>query len=91
MKKITVLLAEDHVVVREGFRKMLELEDDLEVVGEAQDGRRAVLNVIENVRRAVYFSSPNIFHKDVQPYLDGSNALKYWHTTNRKYLYANLE
>src|ERR1700675_2452191 len=42
MKKITVLLAEDHMVVREGFRKMLELEEDIEVVGEAQDGRRAV-------------------------------------------------
>ena len=42
MKKITVLLAEDHTVVREGFRKMLEFEDDLEVVGEAQDGRQAV-------------------------------------------------
>ena len=42
MKKITVLLAEDHMVVREGFRKMLELEEDLEVVGEAQDGRQAV-------------------------------------------------
>ena len=42
MKKITVLLAEDHTIVREGFRKMLELEDDLEVVGEAQDGRKAV-------------------------------------------------
>jgi len=42
MKKITVLLAEDHMVVREGFRKMLELETDLEVVGEAQDGREAV-------------------------------------------------
>jgi len=42
MKKITVLLAEDHMVVREGFRRMLELEDDLEVVGEAQDGREAV-------------------------------------------------
>jgi DNA-binding NarL/FixJ family response regulator len=42
MKKITVLLAEDHMVVREGFRKMLELEDDLEVVGEAQNGRQAV-------------------------------------------------
>ena len=39
MKLITV--AEDHTVVREGFRKMLELEDDLEVVGEAQDGRQA--------------------------------------------------
>jgi len=42
MKKITVLLAEDHTIVREGFRKMLELEDDLEVVGEAQNGRQAV-------------------------------------------------
>jgi DNA-binding NarL/FixJ family response regulator len=42
MKRITVLLAEDHMIVREGFRKMLELENDLEVVGEAQDGRQAV-------------------------------------------------
>ena len=42
MKKITVLLAEDHTIVREGFRKMLELEDDLEVVGEAPNGRQAV-------------------------------------------------
>ena len=42
MKRITVLLAEDHTIVREGFRKMLELEDDIEVVGEAQDGRQAV-------------------------------------------------
>ena len=30
------------MIVREGFRKMLELEDDLEVIGEAQDGRQAV-------------------------------------------------
>ena len=42
MKRITVLLAEDHMVVREGFRRMLELETDLEVVGEAPDGRQAV-------------------------------------------------
>ena len=42
MKRITVLLAEDHMIVREGFRKILELEDDFEVVGEAQDGRHAV-------------------------------------------------
>ncbi len=45
MKRITVLLAEDHTIVREGFRKMLELEDDLEVVGEAPDGRQAVAMV----------------------------------------------
>jgi DNA-binding NarL/FixJ family response regulator len=42
MKRITVLLAEDHTIVREGFRKMLELENDFEIVGEAQDGRQAV-------------------------------------------------
>ena len=42
MKKITVLLADDHTIVREGFRKMLETEDDLEVLSEAQDGRQAV-------------------------------------------------
>src|ERR1017187_4414324 len=43
MKRITVLLAEDHTIVREGFRKLLEAEDDLEVVGEAQTGRQAVI------------------------------------------------
>jgi DNA-binding NarL/FixJ family response regulator len=42
MKPITVLLADDHTIVREGFRKMLELEKNLKVVGEAQDGREAV-------------------------------------------------
>ncbi len=42
MKQITILLAEDHTIVREGCRKMLELEDDFEVVGEARDGRQAV-------------------------------------------------
>ena len=42
MKRITVLLAEDHMVVREGFRKLLELDPGFEVVGEATDGRQAV-------------------------------------------------
>ncbi len=42
MKRITVLLAEDHMIVREGFRKMLELENDFQIVGEAEDGRQAV-------------------------------------------------
>ena len=45
MKQITVLLAEDHTIVREGFRKMLELEADIEIVGEAQNGRQAVTQV----------------------------------------------
>jgi DNA-binding NarL/FixJ family response regulator len=42
MKRITVLLAEDHQIVREGFRSLLEHETDIEVVGEAADGRQAV-------------------------------------------------
>src|SRR3954470_21687543 len=42
MKRITVLLAEDHQVVREGFRSLLEHEPDIEVVGEAATGRQAV-------------------------------------------------
>ncbi|HWW03076.1 MAG TPA: response regulator transcription factor [Candidatus Acidoferrum sp.] len=42
MKRITVLLAEDHQIVREGFRSLLEHERDIEVVGEAKTGRQAV-------------------------------------------------
>ncbi len=42
MKRITVLLAEDHHLVREGFRSLLEHERDIEVVGEAATGRQAV-------------------------------------------------
>ena len=42
MKKITVLLADDHTVVREGLRALLELEPDIEVVAEAETGRQAV-------------------------------------------------
>jgi DNA-binding NarL/FixJ family response regulator len=42
MKQITVLLAEDHQIVREGFRALLEHERDIEVVGEAETGRQAV-------------------------------------------------
>ena len=42
MKKITVLLADDHRIVREGFRSLLQHESDIEVVGEAETGREAV-------------------------------------------------
>ena len=45
MKRITVLLADDNKVVRSDFRKMLEIENDLELVGEAKNGRQAVAMV----------------------------------------------
>ena len=52
MKRISVVLADDHTIVREGFRKMLELEDDIEVVGEAQNGSRAV-DLVKKLRPAI--------------------------------------
>jgi DNA-binding NarL/FixJ family response regulator len=41
-KKITVLLVDDHSLVRRGFRRMLEDETDMQVVGEAGDGEEAI-------------------------------------------------
>jgi DNA-binding NarL/FixJ family response regulator len=69
MKPITVLLAEDHMVVREGFRKMLELETDLEVVGEAKDGRQAV-GLAKKLR-------PEVVLMDIaMPLLNGLEAMR---------------
>ena len=69
MKKITILLADDHTIVREGFRKMLELEGDLEVVGEAQDGRQAVA-LVKKLRAAV------VLMDIVMPLLNGLEATR---------------
>jgi DNA-binding NarL/FixJ family response regulator len=41
-KKITVLLVDDHSLVRRGFRRMLEDESDMEVVGEAGNGEESI-------------------------------------------------
>ena len=43
MKKIAVLLVDDHAVVRQGLRALLEAEGDIAVVGEADNGREAVV------------------------------------------------
>ena len=42
MKKIAVLLVDDHAVVRQGLRALIEAEGDMVVVGEAENGRQAV-------------------------------------------------
>src|SRR5881628_872535 len=42
MQKITVLLADDHTVVRQGLRAILEAEEDVDVIGDAETGRQAV-------------------------------------------------
>lgn len=66
---IRVLLADDQAVVRAGFRALLELTDDLTVVGEAANGREAV----EAARR----SRPDVVLMDVRmPVLDGIEATR---------------
>ncbi len=42
MSKIRVLIADDHAILREGVRALLSATEDIEVVGEAPDGRKAV-------------------------------------------------
>ena len=46
-KSIHVLIADDHAVVREGLRTLINIEPDMEVIGEAADGCEAVQQVLE--------------------------------------------
>jgi len=41
-ESIRVLLVDDHAVVREGLRTFLELQDGIEIIGEAADGEAAI-------------------------------------------------
>lgn len=69
MKKITVLLADDHNVVRQGLRLLLEAEQDIEVVGEAENGRQAVQLTLEH--------QPDVVVLDVaMPLLNGLEATR---------------
>jgi two-component system, NarL family, response regulator LiaR len=66
---IRVLVVDDHAVVREGLRTFLSLQDGMEVVGEAGDGRAAVA-VAERER-------PDVVLMDlVMPELDGVGAMR---------------
>ena len=47
MSAVRILLADDHTLVREGLRKILETQRGWEVIGEAADGRQAVRQVLE--------------------------------------------
>ncbi|MDF9406932.1 MAG: Transcriptional regulatory protein DegU [Pelotomaculum sp. PtaB.Bin013] len=42
MKKVKILITDDHTLVREGLRKILSTEEAIEVVGEAEDGQQAI-------------------------------------------------
>ena len=69
MGKIRILLAEDHVVVREGTRQLIQREPDMEVVGEAGDGEEAI-----DLTNKLH---PNVVIMDIaMPRLNGIEATK---------------
>jgi DNA-binding NarL/FixJ family response regulator len=69
MKRIRILLADDHGVVRQGFRMILGAEADMEIVGEAANGREAV-ELAERLK-------PDIVVMDVaMPELNGIEATR---------------
>jgi DNA-binding NarL/FixJ family response regulator len=69
MRKIRILLADDHTVVRQGLRALLAAEPDIEVVGEAENGRQAV----ELARKL----TPDVVVMDIaMPVLNGLEATR---------------
>ena len=69
MQKIKVLLADDHVVVRQGLRALLTAEQDIEIVAEADNGRQAVQMAKKTL--------PNVAIIDIaMPVLNGLEATR---------------
>jgi two-component system, NarL family, response regulator NreC len=69
MKKLRVLLADDHIVMRTGLRALLERQPNLEVVGESENGREAI--------ELVASLKPDVVVMDVgMPVLNGIEATK---------------
>ena len=68
-KKISIALADDHTIFRDGLRRLLSLEPDFEVVGEAKNGTE-VLDLVREIQ-------PDILLLDLKmPGLDGLSALQ---------------
>jgi two-component system, NarL family, response regulator NreC len=69
MEKIRVFLVDDHTVVRQGLRRILESDEEIEIIGEAGDGRTAI-DLIQKLR-------PHVVVMDVaMPELNGIEATR---------------
>ena len=69
MTKLRLFLADDHTIVREGLRRLLEAEPDMEVIGEASDGEEAIQKATE--------LQPDVALMDLSmPRLNGAQATR---------------
>lgn len=69
MKPISVLIADDHALMRQGLKQLLELEQDIKVVQLAENGDDAILKAVD--------SRPDVILMDINmPVLNGIQALK---------------
>lgn len=70
MSKIKVLVVDDHAILRDGIRALLAAQDDIEVVGEAADGREGV----DKTRQL----APDVVLMDIaMPLMDGLEATRH--------------
>ncbi len=77
MTKIRVLVADDHAILRAGIRALLALYDDIEVIGEASNGKEA----IDTIRELL----PDVVLMDIaMPFMDGLEVTRRVHKENPK-------
>src|SRR4051794_8594247 len=68
-EKVKILIVDDHAVVRQGLTTFLEIQDEIEVVGDASNGKEAIQKIIA--------LEPDVVLMDlVMPVMDGLSAIK---------------
>lgn len=74
MKKVKVLIADDHALIREGLCKILNMQDTIEVIGEAEDGEQAVHLALKH--------KPDVILMDIN--MPGTNGIEATRTIKRE-------